>query len=232
MDQKEAMDFRCSRRNYLKAPIKENALKKLEEELIRIRASTGLHFELVINDNSAFENKRKTYGFFKNVYNYIVVIGQDDPVTIEKLGYYGEDLVLTATALGLGTCWVGGTFDKGACPCALASGEKIHAVIALGYVESKKGLMESLIAKVTHRKTKSIEAMSQVDGSSPIWFKEGMIAVQKAPSAFNKQPVIFFYKEGTVSARVVGEQQYEYLDLGIAKFHFKLGAGELLEHFQ
>ena len=45
--------------------------------------------------------------------NYLVFAGpENDPDLDEKCGYYGERIILTATTMGLGTCWVGGTYDR------------------------------------------------------------------------------------------------------------------------
>lgn len=53
-----------------------------------------------------------------------------------------------------------------------------------------------------------------------------MRAVQKAPSAVNRQPVVFTYKGGIVTALVENTVGDGFaLDLGIAKLHFELGAG-------
>jgi hypothetical protein len=62
---------------------------------------------------------------------------------------------------------------------------------------------------------------------APDWFLSGMLAVQKAPSAVNRQPVFFSYKEGKVSAWIdaldeLADDSYA-LDLGIAKCHFEVG---------
>ena len=60
----------------------------------------------------------------------------------------------------------------------------------------------------------------------PNWFLAGMKAVEIAPSAVNRQPVKFTYKNGIVTAAVKNLKNESYaLDLGIAKFHFELGAG-------
>jgi len=53
-----------------------------------------------------------------------------------------------------------------------------------------------------------------------------MRTVQKAPSAVNRQPVMFSYKDGKVTAGVKNYNDIgTVLDLGIAKAHFELGVG-------
>ncbi len=52
-----------------------------------------------------------------------------------------------------------------------------------------------MISKLSHRKTKTVEEMYHSNEEVPNEFINGMKAVQKAPSALNKQPVkIPFHK--------------------------------------
>lgn len=65
------------------------------------------------------------YGKFSGVRNYIACVGPASPDLDEKVGYYGEYLVLLAQSLGLNTCWVALTFSKGKTPCTVGPGEKL-----------------------------------------------------------------------------------------------------------
>lgn len=51
-----------------------------------------------------------------------------------------------------------------------------------------------------------------------------MRAVRRAPSALNRQPVRFVWRDGAVSASVP-DYASQAVDLGIAKLHFEIGAG-------
>jgi hypothetical protein len=44
------------------------------------------------------------YGKFIGVKNYIALVGPKSSVQEERLGYYGEQIVLKAQKLGLNTC--------------------------------------------------------------------------------------------------------------------------------
>lgn len=59
----------------------------------------------------------------------------------------------------------------------------------------------------------------------PKWIRAGVQAVIKGPSAVNKQPVVFSYRNDTLTAAMPG-QTYEirFNDLGIAKLHFQIAA--------
>ena len=127
--------------------------------------------------------------------------------------------------MGLGTCWVA-AFDRGACTASLDENERVVCTITIGHVPEDLSTKEKLIRWGTHRKTKSVEQMYVSDVPPPEWFIKGMEAVQKAPSAVNRQPVVFTYENGKVTAAVDdiwGECRA--FDLGIAKLHYELGAG-------
>jgi nitroreductase len=223
----EAIDVRRSRRKYLPDPIDAQVIERLQALASEYSQKAGARIELVFNDGSAFDSLRKTYGMLTGVRNYAGLIARkDNPLAVERLGYYGELLMLHAVALGLGTCWVGGSFDRASCPFRLIDCEEIVCTIALGVINGRNSLRESLIYGVTHRKTKTAGQMMDADAPAPDWFLAGMRAVQKAPSAVNRQPVVFSWKGGAVTAGTPGKGDTgSRLDLGIAKAHFELGAG-------
>ncbi len=224
----EAVDARRSRRTYRAEPIAPAVAEELTALISSYNKIGGFSMRLVLNNGEAFRGFRRSYGMFSGVQNYVGLIAKkDDPDSLEKLGYYGELWVLRATALGLGTCWVGGTFDRDACPFTLAEGERIACALSVGPVGEAMGMKDRLIRAVTHRRSKVAADMTDTDGNAPDWFWAGMAAVEKAPSAVNRQPVRFTCKGGVVTADVpditdVGTA----LDFGIAKAHFALGAGE------
>ncbi len=109
----EAIEKRVSRRTYLGEPIGEEDAAVFEEMIARFNEESGLQIQLVRDGSKAFEGFRRCYGMFSNVRSYFAMVGKyADLYLNEKIGYYGEKLVLEATKRGLGTCWVGGTFDR------------------------------------------------------------------------------------------------------------------------
>jgi len=223
----EAIGIRRSRRKYLPAPIEAPIAGNLQALAAEYSQQAGARIELVFDDAAAFDSLRKTYGMLIGVRNYAGLIARtDDRAAVERLGYYGQLLMLHAVAMGLGTCWVGGSFDRGSCPFALADGEEVVCTIALGHTPAKNSLRESLIYGVTHRKTKTAGQMMSADAPAPGWFLAGMRAAQKAPSAVNRQPVLFTYKNDVATAGIPDmDNTGALLDMGIAKLHFELGAG-------
>ena len=133
----------------------------------------------------------------------------------EKCGYYGERLVLKAQQLGLNTCWVAMTYSKGKAVFSTAPGEKLCIVIALGYGENQG---------IAH-KSKPFEKIASAEGQIPSWFRSGAEAALLAPTAMNQQKFKFELHGSQVTAKA-GLGFYSKIDLGIAKYHFEIGAGK------
>ena len=110
-----------------------------------------------------------------------------------------ESIVLYATSMGLGTCWIGGTFKKGQFAKAMQvqEGEILPIVLPIGYEKEKKSIIDKtmrLIAKCEKRKAWN-EMFYFRDFSCPLTqhytlngFKDAFENVRLAPSAINKQP--------------------------------------------
>ena len=225
MDIMEAINIRSSRRTYTDQVIEAPKVDKLRKLIAQLNQESGLNLQLYTNNGEAFSGLKMSYGLFKNVKNYVALIGNtNDPDLLEKVGYYGEKVVLEATRLDLGTCWVGGTYDKKTCKCDIKEQEKLLGIITLGYTQEIRPLKERMIYTLIHRKSKTISEMLTSDTDHPNWLLQGMEAVLKAPSAVNQQPVRFQYKEGVLTAQVTEKLGYELMDLGIAKLHFEIGS--------
>lgn len=217
-----AVKVRYSRRSYLDKMIPTS---ELTSSIDQINASAGLHIQLVLNNPEAFNSLKKSYGMFKGVKHILALVGPKNNLNLwEKLGYYGEQLVLEATALGLDTCWVGGTYSKDECHCQILPDEELAAVIVIGYAEKSVSMKEKLISSISHRKHKTFNQCTIIDGIAPDWFKYGVESALLAPSALNAQPVLFTWKDEKAYVSIPEKRKYEQLDLGIAKLHFELAA--------
>jgi len=241
MDKKEiaelrkAAEARRSCRKYMKKPPEKENVAILSETAEIFCRREDLDIRVVLNDRDAlgglFSGIKKSYGFFSGARNYFAMIEnkeeghEEKHIYEEKLGYYGERLVLTATRLGLGTCWVGGTFDRDAVPCKFGKDKEVICLVVFGRASAGSGLRGKMISSVMHRKTKSVNDMLQASGDVPNWVIEGMRCVENAPSAVNLQPVMFTASDDMVSAKVKGKHRFDFFDMGIAKLHFELGAG-------
>ena len=223
MTLEEAIKTRHSVRAYKAQPLTEDIVKVLEKEIEEQNRQGHLHIQLVKNEPKAFQGKLAKYGKFSNVTNYLVMAGQKAEDLDERIGYYGEHLVLLAQTLGLNTCWVGLSYSKIPGTYVLEEGEVIKAYIAIGYGET---------LGVGH-KIKTVEKVSNTSDITASWFREGVEAALLAPTAVNQQKFFFEYvpARDNQPARVVAKRNFSLvgftqMDLGIVKYHFEVGAGK------
>ena len=222
-----AIKKRCSRRKYTNRPIDSKYVKQLEDIIALFNKESGLNIKLVIGSGAElFNGFRKSYGLFVGVQNYIAMIGNKDlPDRMEKVGRYGEKIILEATAMGLSSCWVGTSYDKKAATTLCRANDTLDCVIAIGYSDEKHSLKERMMEYGMHRHDKTKESLSESEAPVPEWFRLGMDAVYLAPTARNLRPFVFKYKDGQVTASITMPTETAMIDLGIAKLHFELGAG-------
>lgn len=224
----EALKQRKSRRDFLfDSTLGQRAALHFGSVLTQLNGESGLSIELLYTNPEAINASFERAGFITGATAVFALIGEEgDPSLMEKIGYYGERLVLEIERYGLSSCWVGGTYDPERLPLRLQPGKKLCGVIPFGHVPPEMTAREKEIYdKVSAARKKPIEEMMEVDGEVPAWFIEGMKAVQLAPSAMNRQPIVFTYKDGKVDARVPGGNKAGSIDYGIAKCHFEIGSG-------
>lgn len=209
MDSLQLMKERHSVRQYRKQPIEQEIRAEINQFISEINTESGLQMQVFYDEPNCFDSFMAHYGKFKNVSNYITIVGtkQDQ----EKAGYYGEKLVLKCQELGLNTCWVAMTHGK--TKAKIEKGKKLLIVLSLGYGQTQG---------VSH-KSKSISELSKADQNTD-WFIKGMEAVSLAPTAMNQQKFLFELKNGIVTAKALSGF-YTKIDLGIAKYHFEAATG-------
>lgn len=212
MNMMELMTQRHSVRQYTPTPIEKEKREILNNMVSEINGEADLHIQILYEEPGCFDSFMAHYGKFSGVSNYIALVGPKGEKLEEKLGYYGEKLVLKAQELGLNTCWVALTHGKSR--AEVAKGEKHGCLISLGYGE-KSG--------VAH-KSKPMETLCKVEGEMPDWFRRGMDAAMEAPTAMNQQKFTFELLPGGKVKATAGKGFYTKVDLGIAKCHFELGA--------
>ena len=216
MDIREAIKSRHSVRYYRNEPIAEETRTELEALIGACNAESGLHMQLIVEDPECFDTLLAHYGMFKNVRNYIAVVGPKDMADLEeKGGYYGQKVVIAAQQMGLNTCWVAGTYKRGKCKAVLEDGEKIVCVIAIGYGESEG----------TRHKSKPLSKICDIpEADMPVWFKNGVKAAMMAPTAMNQQKFKITL-EGGRPVITAGAGPMTRIDLGIVKYNFEAVSG-------
>ena len=222
MTLQEAIQARHSVRAYQEQPLTDSDARALQEKIEELNREGQLHIQLIRIEPKAFLGPFARYGKFRGVTDYFVMAGMKADDLDERIGYYGEQLVLYSQTIGLNTCWVGLSYTKIPNSYVLNDGEVIQAYISIGYGETQG---------VKH-KIKRIDQVSNVSDSTPEWFRRGVEAALLAPTAINQQKFSFEYLppvDGQLP-RVIAKRHfslvgYTHMDLGIAKYHFELGAG-------
>lgn len=222
----EAIQARHSVRRYRPEPIPDDVQNQLRQAIMLANREGDLHVQLVTDESKAFSGLM-AYGKFSGMTSYLVMAGKKTDDLDERVGYYGEGLVLLAQRLGLNTCWAGVSYRKIADTYSLEKDEKIACYIALGYGETQG---------VQHR-SKALDEISNVSEQTPSWFKSGVEAAQLAPTAMNQQKFFIEYlgklDDGLPEVRISKGSSmvgYTRMDMGIAKLHFEIGAGK--ENFE
>lgn len=142
------------------------------------------------------------------------VICDGTPLSRIHAGIVGESFVLEATALGLGTCWVSGSFRRKELPVPVQPGEAVVCVIAVGRPASPLTAPES-------RRRKAPEHLCR--GSFHDWPPEltrAVSFVQAAPSSMNMQPWVMSI--GPQGEFILDASDRAQLDAGIALCHAEL----------
>jgi nitroreductase len=191
-----------------------------------------------------------TYGFIKNHAGFLIGAVRKAPKDMEDFGYLLEYAVLQATAMGLGTCWLGGSFTRSsfANRIALKSDEYLPAVIAVGNILDGSRAHDRIRthAGSDHRYPWSSlfyeeQFAHPISESQAGRYAVALEMVRLAPSASNKQPwrilhqahTWHFYLRrtpgygGSIVKWILGSSDLQRVDLGIAMCHFELSTHEL-----
>jgi len=211
----DAIKNRHSVRAYTSQSIEEDKVAALNRLIDEINRESGLHIQLVTDDVQAFDSRLARYGRFSGVSNYVCMVGEASSQVHPLIGYYGERIVLDAQALGLNTCWVVLTYSKRKTRCMVDDGERLHAVIAIGYGATQGH----------GHKMRTPQQICKHISEMPEWFRRGVDYALLAPTAINQQKFHFALNaDGKVQAST-DWGYYAKIDLGIAMLHFQIGAG-------
>lgn len=191
----------------------------------------GLKFQIILNDPDPFKAFSRSYGSFTNPSNYLAAVvdtAVDD--VYERAGYFAEQFAIKAVASGLGTCFVGGTYNVDKIKAQLRAGEKVLFIVLFGFPLGKEKLLAKLTEKIIHRKKKDFkdffEPADELVQATTLFpdLQLGLEGIACAPSSLNRQPVRVFLKgkgdNVMLCAKVEDPDEGKLVDLGIAKFNF------------
>lgn len=242
----QAVRKRTSVRNYADQTIEAEKIQAIASFIDSLDNPFGkkVHFHFLDPSELKDQPNLGTYGVIKGASRYIGASIQDEPMALEALGYEFETVILYLAHLGLGSCWLGGTFNRKGFAAAMDIGEHtlFPAITPYGYGASRMHLTETMMRKVIradHRKPWEKLFFSQ-DFQSPLTketagdLEFALEMIRLGPSASNKQPWRILIKDGAVHFFEYKEPGYsdsfpydiQRLDMGIAVAHFDLSVQE------
>ncbi|MGN6711860.1 nitroreductase family protein [Anaerocolumna jejuensis] len=236
---------RRSVRTYEERPLSKEDKEKITSCIAALSNPFSVKVSIGLLEKKSAANGEKlgTYGVIKGAGDYLGAAVTEGELSLEALGYSFEKLILYAAALGLGTCWLGGTFNRSGFSEAMGikENELFPAISPIGYPLDKRRVTDTLsrwLAKADKRKGWE-ELFYQDDFSHPLTETEAgdyafpLEMLRLAPSAVNKQPwrvvkkknSCHFYK--TKNAEDTKTRiDIQRVDVGIAACHFHLAALE------
>ncbi len=236
----EAIAARRSVRTYNGVAIDDATTRRIEQFIDTLQAPFGAQCRVVLVRGTASADPVRlgTYGAIRGASDWLALITRgEEPLSVEGAACAFERVVLHCTALGLGTCWLAGFFDRGGFKksLALAPGERLRSVSPVGWAAEKAHRSLSTLVSGGKPTTRRPFGEMFFDGefdrpltpdAAGVWARP-LEMVRLGPSANNKQSwrvvvtpaVLHFYKTPSMG--------YEVLDAGIALCHFAETCREL-----
>lgn len=248
----EIIKERTSRRTYDETLLNNETRNKVKELLLCKGINSPfsemagkIRFELV--SVPEFDPKEKkqlgTYGLIIGAQEFIVGAIEKSDYMREQFGYMMEYLILASTDMGLGTCWLGGTFNRGlfGSKISVKPDEIVPAITPIGTYPEKRRAKEKLVRKAIKADKRFPWEKLFFNGSFNTPLNQDDVKkhatliemVRLGPSAGNKQSwriikdldqdIFHFFNlefEGTY-------KPFPSLDIGIAVCHWDLTAEEL-----
>ena len=218
MTEMEAVRSRHSVRNYQDKRIEKEQIISINKRIEELNKEGNIHLQFVEDSSSTFSKLfNKALGSAPSV---IACVGPDDDTLDERIGYYGQKLVIYAQQLGLNTCWVG-TFNRKKIPVEISDGERLVIAIAIGYGQTQG----------KQRKTKTADEVVIDLKDVPDWFHAGVEAALLAPTAINQQKFEIIYNENEeVEFKDLGGVLSK-IDIGIVRCNFEIGVADYKSHY-
>lgn len=225
----EVMEARRSVRSYDGKGLTPEQCKAVEDAVSHVESPFGgtVMIKLVKVDSDA-PVRPGTYGVIKGALNYLVMGIGDDEASALSAGYTLQQVVLKATEMGLGTCWLAATFRNGPFVALAAFPETapLKIVCPIGMPAEKLRLMEKIMRKTIGSDGRQPAAkLFFIDGTAtPLpaenTFMPSLLMLRLAPSSTNSQPWRAVVAGDTVHFFSAKDSRVSTLDVGIGLCQF------------
>lgn len=241
-----AIKQRHSVRTYEPRPLSADDRARLEAVIPTLTNPFGVDVRLHMADTDAATadgRRLGTYGVVKGARTFVGVSVPRVGKSLVAAGYVMETFILRATALGLGTVWLGGTFKRSrfAEAMGVAADDDFPAITPVGYPAARRRFLDTFMRGALRSATRRpwADLFFDADWDAPLTeaaagpYAEALEMVRRAPSARNAQPWRVV-KAGTDFHFFVqyppksdpAELPLKQVDMGIALAHFILTAEE------
>jgi nitroreductase len=236
---------RVSVRTYSRQPVPKNILEKLQEYIRHPEGPFDAEVRFALLDKPMEKSeagiKLGTYGVIQGASLFIGAAMKKQAHSPEQLGYALEKVILFCTSLGLGTCWLAGSFNKGSFSAAMdLSPEELLPIVApMGYPGALRGPVDILFKPLPAIRSRKPSKALYFENSfqNPLAdagaYKIPLEMVRLAPSAANRQPWRIVRLNGQFHfylahdpLNVIRSYDVQKVDMGIAMCHFELTAKE------
>lgn len=243
---------RTSRRSYTPRAVEAEKREALERMFAAVQGPFGGRARFAILDTSGWGegkiNALGTYGTIQGATLFLVGMIERGEHDMEDFGHQFEQVVLRATDLGLGTCWIGGIFNRSrfALKAGVRANEVLPAISPLGYATERRSVADSVIRWSAGSRSRrpwvdlffdgGFDRALEADAAGR--YVEPIEMLRLGPSASNRQPwrVVKEQGRGVFHLFLCRSRGYDKLikavdlqrlDMGIAMSHFELAASEL-----
>lgn len=243
---KETVNKRSSVRTYKDQILSQEIKEDIQNFISSLENPFGktVNYHFLDHEKMKTQARLGTYGMIKGAEQYIGTSINLEPLALEALGYEFEVLILYLTSKNIGTCWLGGTFDRQAFAQAMGFGENelLPIITPYGYSADKKSIKEASVRKLikADRRKSWSRLFFENDFNNPLSKDQaGDLAfplemVRLGPSASNKQPwrlvikdkACHFFEYKTPGYSDKFPYDIQRIDLGIAACHFDLAVKE------
>ncbi len=244
---KDIITQRCSWRSFAGTPLSQEARKKLVDFLEQLNSppfGSQTRFGLVDGGVDGAKRVPGTYGVIRGARDFIVGTVEAGEQSLEDYGYLFEKAILFATAMDLGTCWMGGTLKHTvfAEKIGLQANESLPCICPVGVRASRRNILDAVfVAGAGSKKRKAWdELFFDGDFSRPLAqgaagdYALPLEMVRLAPSASNRQPwrilrlddAFHFFLTRNRAYKNMFKADLQSIDMGIAMCHFELTSKE------
>jgi hypothetical protein len=241
------IEQRRSVRTYSAQPASPEIRREIEAAIKDLDGPFGAKVRFGLIDKTSIKAGQKvrlgTYGVVLGAKSFIAVAVEEGDGAMETVGYVFEKAVLRLTALGLGTCWMAGTFKRSAFAQALDlhDNEVLPVISPVGYASNLRGPVDLIFKPTLTRRRHPWHSLffdgdwgKPLDQTEAGAFAVPLEMVRLAPSASNKQPWRALRKDGSfhffLERSPLYRRFYDFdmqkIDMGIAALHFEAASVE------